>query len=146
MEKPARRILVAEDEAPLRLLCRINLELAGMIVDEAVDGEAVLAAAREEPPDLILMDGMLPGIDGWTVAEALLTDPRTSEIPIVFLSARAERASQARAFEIGAVGYITKPFDVVGLAPMIERVIDQVERGEMDELRRAALARFPATT
>jgi len=81
------RILVIDDEAPIRLLCRVNLEAAGMEVREASDGVVGLAAAQDEPPDAILLDVMMPGMDGWQVLEGLLEDERTQEIPIVFLTA-----------------------------------------------------------
>jgi len=70
------RVLVIDDEAPIRLLCRVNLEAAGMDVREASDGVVGLAAAQEDPPDAILLDVMMPGMDGWQVLEWLLEDER----------------------------------------------------------------------
>jgi len=86
----ATRVLVIDDEAPIRLLCRVNLEAEGMEVLEAADGPSGLATARAETPDVILLDVMMPGLDGWRVAEELLDDESTQGIPIVFLTARAE--------------------------------------------------------
>ncbi|HEV8688023.1 MAG TPA: response regulator, partial [Gaiellaceae bacterium] len=83
------KVLVIDDEAPIRLLCRVNLEAEGMDVSEAADGPSGLEKARAETPDVILLDVMMPGLDGWRVAEQLLDDPLTSGIPIVFLTARA---------------------------------------------------------
>jgi two-component system response regulator ResD len=85
----ALRVLVIDDEAPIRLLCRVNLEAEGMEVLEAADGPSGLEKARSETPDVILLDVMMPGLDGWRVAEELLDDERTDAIPIVFLTARA---------------------------------------------------------
>src|SRR5581483_4971140 len=82
------RVLVIDDEAPIRLLCRVNLEAEGMDVLEAPDGPTGLEQAREHRPDIVLLDVMMPGLDGWHVAEALLNDERTSDIPIIFLTAR----------------------------------------------------------
>ena len=89
-------VLVIDDEAPIRLLCRVNLEAEGMPVLEAGDGPSGLEAARSETPDVILLDVMMPGLDGWGVAEALLEDERTAEIPIIFLTARAEFRDRAQ--------------------------------------------------
>ena len=134
------RVLVIDDEAPIRLLCRVNLEAAGMEVSEAEDGAAGLAVARAEAPDVILLDVMMPGMDGWQVLEELLDDERTSEIPIVFLTARAELRDQARGLELGGVDYVTKPFDPVELAPLVQRLLDRVAAGEGQEVRRQRLA------
>jgi len=133
-------VLVIDDEAPIRLLCRVNLEAAGMEVSEAEDGAAGLAVARAEAPDVILLDVMMPGMDGWQVLEELLDDERTSEIPIVFLTARAELRDQARGLELGGVDYVTKPFDPVELAPLVQRLLDRVAAGEGQEVRRQRLA------
>ena len=134
------RVLVIDDEAPIRLLCRVNLEAAGIDVSEAEDGKSGLEAAREERPDVILLDVMMPGMDGWQVFEQLLQDERTSKIPIVFLTARAELRDQARGLELGGVDYVTKPFNPLNLAPLIEDLLERVERGEEQELRRERLA------
>ena len=133
------RVLVIDDEAPIRLLCRVNLEAEGMGVIEADDGPSGLKAARSEHPDLILLDVMMPGLDGWGVAEALLEDDDTAEIPIIFLTARAEFRDRARGLDIGGVDYITKPFNPVELAPLVRDLLDRLERGERDELRREKL-------
>ena len=112
-------VLVIDDEAPIRLLCRVNLEAEGMPVIEAGDGPSGLEAARDGSPDVILLDVMMPGLDGWGVAEALLEDDRTADIPIIFLTARAEFRDRARGLDIGGVDYITKPFNPVDLAPLV---------------------------
>jgi DNA-binding response OmpR family regulator len=133
------RVLVIDDEAPIRLLCRVNLEAEGMTVVEAADGPSGLEAARSDHPDLILLDVMMPGLDGWGVAEALLDDEETSSIPIIFLTARAEFRDRARGLDIGGVDYITKPFNPVELAPLVRNLLDRLERGERDDLRREKL-------
>jgi DNA-binding response OmpR family regulator len=138
------RVLVVDDEAPIRLLCRVNLEAEKMDVVEAADGPSGLEAARRERPDVILLDVMMPGLDGWRVAEELLEDPDTSSIPIVFLTARAELRDQARGLDLGGLDYVTKPFNPLELAQTIREVIDRVEGGERDELRRTKLAELRA--
>jgi DNA-binding response OmpR family regulator len=130
------RVLVIDDEAPIRLLCRVNLEAEGMDVLEAADGPSGLEKARSETPDVILLDVMMPGLDGWRVAEELLDDERTERIPIIFLTARAELRDRARGIDLGGVDYVTKPFNPVELAPLVRDLTARVERGERDDLRR----------
>jgi DNA-binding response OmpR family regulator len=141
MESGAKtRVLVVDDEAPIRLLCRVNLEAEGMEVLEAADGVAGVDTARSERPDVILLDVMMPGMDGWQVAEQLVEDETTSQIPLVFLTARAELRDRARGLELGGVDYITKPFNPVELASVVDGLLDRVRRGERDELRREKIA------
>jgi two-component system alkaline phosphatase synthesis response regulator PhoP len=134
------RVLVIDDEAPIRLLCRVNLEAEGMEVLEAADGPTGLELARGETPDVILLDVMMPGLDGWRVAERLIEDPETSAIPIIFLTARAEFRDRARGLDIGGVDYVTKPFNPVELADLVRGLLARLERGERDELRREKLS------
>jgi DNA-binding response OmpR family regulator len=134
------KVLVIDDEAPIRLLCRVNLEAEGMEVSEAEDGAEGLELAREERPDVILLDVMMPGLDGWEVLQRLLDDDRTREIPIVFLTARAELRDRARGLELGGVDYVTKPFNPVELAPLVKDLIARVGRGEREAIRRERIA------
>jgi two-component system, OmpR family, alkaline phosphatase synthesis response regulator PhoP len=136
---PMTRVLVIDDEAPIRLLCRVNLEAEKMDVLEADDGPTGLEMAKQHRPDVILLDVMMPGLDGWRVAEQLLDDPSTSGIPIIFLTARAEFRDRARGLDIGGVDYVTKPFNPVELAPLVRELLGRLERGERDELRREKL-------
>ena len=134
------RVLVIDDEEPIRLLCRVNLEAEGMAVLEAADGLTGLELARSKTPDVILLDVMMPGLDGWSVAEELLDDPITEDIPIVFLTARAEVRDRARGLDLGGIDYVTKPFNPLELAPLVRALLDRVHRGEQDDLRREKLA------
>ncbi|MDF2750233.1 MAG: DNA-binding response regulator [Gaiellaceae bacterium] len=133
------RVLVIDDEAPIRLLCRVNLEAEGMVVLEAADGPSGLALAQEQLPDLVLLDVMMPGLDGWGVAERMLEGEETARIPIIFLTARAEFRDRARGLDIGGVDYITKPFNPVELAPLVRGLLERLDRGERDELRHEKL-------
>jgi two-component system response regulator RpaA len=119
-------VLVADDEPPIRLLCQVNLAVAGMEVLQAADGEE----------DLVLLDLMMPNVDGWTVAQELAADERTRDIPIVFLTARATTSDRRRAEKLGALGYVLKPFDPVRLAPLVAGVVARCSRGEAEDLRR----------
>jgi DNA-binding response OmpR family regulator len=129
------KVLVIDDEAPIRLLCRVNLEAEGMSVIEAADGPSGVDKARAEEPDVILLDVMMPGLDGWRVAEQLLEDGRTVGIPIIFLTARAEFRDRARGLDIGGIDYVTKPFNPLELAPLVRQMLDRLDRGERDEMR-----------
>src|SRR6201984_3661036 len=110
------RVLVIDDEAPIRLLCRVNLEAEGIQVLEAADGTTGLHPRRDEQPDVVLLDVMMPGLDGWRVAEELLEDHRTRAIPIIFLTARAEFRDRARGLAIGGVDYVTRAVNPLELA------------------------------
>ena len=134
------RVLVIDDEPPIRLLCRVNLEAEDMTVLEASDGPSGLEMARSERPDVILLDVMMPALDGWRVAEDLLADARTDHIPIIFLTARAEFRDRARGLDIGGIDYVTKPFNPLELAPLVRELLDRIARGERDELRTEKLA------
>src|SRR5438046_10712154 len=134
------KVLVIDDEAPIRLLCRVNLEAEGMDVIEAADGPSGVEKARDEEPDVILLDVMMPGLDGWRVAEELLEDDRTRGIPIIFLTARAEFRDRARGLDIGGVDYVTKPFNPLELAPLVRDLLARIARGERDQLRGENLA------
>jgi two-component system alkaline phosphatase synthesis response regulator PhoP len=134
------KVLVIDDEAPIRLLCRVNLEAEKMDVIEAADGPSGVEKARDERPDVILLDVMMPGLDGWRVAEQLLEDDRTTSIPIIFLTARAEFRDRARGLDIGGVDYITKPFNPLELAPLVQGLLDRIDRGERDEVRAEKLS------
>ena len=136
-----KTVLVVDDDRPMRALCRASLEEAGFRVLEAAGGEEALESVRDERPDLILLDIMMPGISGWEVTSALLADRSTDQIPIIFISARRELADRVRAFGLGAQDYVTKPFDPTALATTVAKTLAEIDRGE----RNAALAETLAT-
>ncbi|HEU5065372.1 MAG TPA: response regulator [Gaiellaceae bacterium] len=129
-------ILVVDDESAIRLICRVNLESAGFETLEAGDGETAFSLAQTEQPDLILLDIMLPGIDGLEVAERLSAAPETRQIPIIFLTARSTAPDEWRGHEAGGVAYIAKPFDPISLTETVAAVLSRTQLGERDELRR----------
>jgi DNA-binding response OmpR family regulator len=118
------------------MLCRINLAAAGIEVLEAADGETGLELGRREQPDLILLDVMMPGLDGWEVARRLAADPATREIPVVFLTARAGDEDRRLGEQTGGVGYVVKPFDPVEIGNVVQNVLKRIEQGEREALRR----------
>lgn len=116
-------VLVVDDDAAVRLVCAINLEAEGLCVIEAADGNDALDQMRRECPDLVLTDVMMPGLDGFDLVERLRRDERTRSLPVIFLSGetRLENAERARA--LGALAYLTKPFDPRRLAALVTHAL-----------------------
>jgi excisionase family DNA binding protein len=129
-------ILIVDDDERMREYVRVNLEMEGYTVREAGNGEEGLQALEESTPDLVLLDVMMPGVDGWHVAKELADDEDTRDIPVVFLSALAADEDRLRAQELGAVGYVLKPFDPLELAGTVREVLERVARGEREQLNR----------
>ena len=117
------RVLVIEDSSDLAEGLRFNLELEGYSVKVAEDGNTGLAAAREWDPDLVILDLMLPGIDGYQVLRSMRADGR--QTPVLILSARGEESDKVRGFQLDADQYVTKPF---GLIELLERVKSLLRR------------------
>ena len=117
------RVLVVEDSNDLAQGLRYNLELEGYVVKVAEDGNTGLSLARDWDPDLVILDLMLPGMDGYSVLRALRADGR--QTPVLILSARGEEADKVRGFQLDADQYVTKPF---GLIELLERVKSLLRR------------------
>jgi len=126
------KILVVDDEAHILELVRFNLEKDGYRVVTAQDGLEALKLAREERPDLIVLDVMLPGVDGFEVCRMIQRDNETGEIPIIMLTARSEEIDKILGLEIGADDYMTKPFSPRELLARVKA-----------RLRRSARSQFP---
>jgi DNA-binding response OmpR family regulator len=118
------RILVADDDPVILRLLQVNFRLEGYQVETASRGEDALVLARESVPDLILLDVMMPGVDGWEVCRRLKEDPATAGIPVIFLSARAQDEDRKRGHALGVTEYVTKPFDPGRLVQTVRRVLD----------------------
>ena len=121
-----KRILIVEDESDMAFAVRLQLEAAGFSVDVAVDGKEGLEKARRLKPDLIILDNMLPKMDGYRVCRMLKFDERYKHIPIIMLTARAQKNDEAVGFEVGVNAYITKPFDPKALLSKIKNLIAPV--------------------
>jgi CheY-like chemotaxis protein len=121
--KKRARVLVADDDPIILRLLELNLGLEGFDVATTVSGEDALRMAFERPPDLVLLDVMMPGVSGWDVARALRDDERTADVPVVFLSARTLEEDRRRGEDLGMAAYVTKPFDPAGLMQLVGRVI-----------------------
>jgi CheY-like chemotaxis protein len=135
-EESAPLVLLVDDERAIRTICRVNLEGDGLAVTEAADGGEALERVKRERPSLVLLDVMMPSVDGWSAAEQLAADDATRDIPVVFLSARAADEDRLRAQELGAVGYVVKPFDPLKLAGIVREVLDRIAKGEREQLNR----------
>lgn len=129
-------VLLVDDERAIRTICRVNLEADGLTVLEARDGAEALEEIRRKRPSLVLLDVMMPGVDGWEVAEQLASSPETQDLPVVFLSALAGKEERLRAQTLGAVGYVVKPFDPLELADVVRGVLERISRGEREQLNR----------
>ena len=116
------RVLAVDDDPTILRLLQVNLEMEGHEVLTAEDGHSALAVIRAERPDVVLLDVMMPEMDGFQVCESVRADPDIADTPIVFVSARAQQADLDRGYASGADGYITKPFDPVDLVETIERL------------------------
>ena len=112
-------MLIVDVDPAIRMLCAFNLQLEGLVVVEAADGRLALEHVRSERPDLVVTDVKMPGLDGFELAEALQRDERTREIPLIFLSGETEPAAAERARALGALAYLTKPFDPPALASLV---------------------------
>jgi len=133
------RILVVDDQPDIRMMCRVNLALEGYEVIEAPDGESGLLAARAAHPDVVLLDVMMPGIDGWEVLETLKKSKSTVNIPIVMLTARVQREDEIRGWTSGASDYVAKPFNPSLLIEVVQRILSGEDP---DSRRREALTKL----
>ena len=116
-------ILVVDDEEDILELVRYNLQREGYQVEAASSGEKALKLARQQPPELIVLDLMLPGMDGLDVARHLKNDARCRQVPIVMLTAKGEEADVVTGLELGAEDYVTKPFSPRILVARIKAVL-----------------------
>ncbi len=132
----ARTILVVEDETDIRNLITYNLEKEGYRVLTAATGEAGLRLAGDRKPDLVLLDLMLPGVDGLDVCKQLKAGERTSGIPIIMVSARGEESDIVVGLELGADDYVSKPFSPRILLARVRSVLRRIERGRTDQEER----------
>lgn len=125
-----RRILVADDEIYILHILEFSLNLEGYEVISATSGEEALAKAAKERPDLVVLDVLMPQMDGHEVCRRLKTDERTRDIPVIFLSARDSQTDQDLGLRLGAEAYITKPFSPQRLIDTIQNLLDGTQTGK----------------
>ena len=126
-------VLVVEDESAQREVLKYNLEAEGFAVLMAEDGEEALSMVREQEPDLIVLDWMLPKVSGIEVCRQVKADPATRNIPIIMLSARSEEVDRVRGLETGADDYVVKPYSVVELMARLRTQLRRTRPASMGE-------------
>ena len=130
MSDERRTVLVVEDDAPLRRMVSIFLRAAGYHVRPAEDGPSGLALARDERPDLVLLDLMLPGLDGWEVLRRIKGDARTAAIPVLVLTASVDPPLTEHALRLGATRFLAKPIDSRVLVEHVDAAVGQSDGRE----------------
>lgn len=133
-----KQILIVEDDENIHELIRYNLSNSGYKLLSAIDGEAALKHVRNEKIDLVLLDIMLPGMDGIEVCRVMKGDVKLAAIPIIFVSARGEESDVVVGLELGADDYITKPFSIKVLQARIRAVLRRHEQKKSDPLAATA--------
>lgn len=121
--------ILAEDDPDIQLVARLALKRAGFDVTVVGNGQEALEAVQRTPPDVILLDWMMPELDGPETCRRLKSDPATAGIPVVFLTAKSQEAEIERGLSLGAAGYVTKPFDALALGQQIKDIV--ASRGEL---------------
>lgn len=134
--RPLARVLVAEDERDVAELIRYTLAREGFEVILATNGADALRQARESRPDLVLLDLMLPQVNGWELCRRLKQDPATRALPVIMVTARAEEGDKVLGFELGADDYVTKPFSTRELVARVRAVVRRSRPPETEERRR----------
>jgi len=124
MSDPKKSILIVDDEEDVLTLLQLVFETNGFDARTAGNGKAAVASAYENPPDVILLDVMMPEMDGWQVLRSLKGDERTRHIPVAMLSARAERRDKMIGLQEGAEGYIAKPFSTAEVVREVQGLIN----------------------
>jgi DNA-binding response OmpR family regulator len=117
------RVLVVDDDEVIRRLITLNLELEGFDVATAEDGQDMLDRLPDVRPDLVLLDVMMPTVDGWEAAARLRANPEMADVKVLMLSARAQQADVDRGVQVGADAYLTKPFDPADLLAEVRRLL-----------------------
>jgi two-component system phosphate regulon response regulator PhoB len=126
----AARILIVEDEEPLTLLLRYNLEAEGYEVDAVSRGDEAELRLREEAPDLVLLDWMLPGLSGIELCRRIRLRRETERLPVIMLTARGEEGDRVRGLSVGADDYVAKPFSVPELLARVRAVLRRAKPGQ----------------
>ena len=122
-----KKIMIVDDEVNIRTALKYRLKKEGYSVLLAVDGLEALDKVALERPDLIILDLMLPRMDGYEVLERLKGDPRTADIPVIILTARGEKEDRARSLESGAASFMAKPFSPRQLVAEVKRALGDVD-------------------
>ncbi len=134
-------ILMIDDDPDICEIVKVNLEGAGYDVSLASDGAAGLVQAFELQPDLIILDVLMPELDGWEVLDRLTKDPRTAACPVIMLTCKGDDQDVLRGLSTGAVEYVTKPFYPENLVASVKILLDVLDSSMRDVRRRQLMAR-----
>lgn len=129
----ARKILVVDDEQDILDLLQFNLETEGFDILTALDGDAALELAENEQPDLVILDVMLPGKDGWEVLREMRRNGKTQNIPVIFLTAKDSEIDEVVGLELGADDYIVKPISIRKLQARVKNVLRKAAQKNFEE-------------
>jgi two-component system alkaline phosphatase synthesis response regulator PhoP len=131
----AKKILAVDDEKHIVRLIQVNLERAGYEVITANDGKEALDMVAAEQPDLVVLDVMMPVMDGFETLRNLKANPATREIPVIMLTAKAQDADVFRGWQSGVDCYLTKPFNPMELLSFVKRIFNSLDTGETGDKR-----------
>ena len=119
-------VVLAEDDPDIQLVARLALQRSGFTVRVVNNGREALTAIREAPPQVVLLDWMMPELDGPETCRQLKSDPATAHIPVIFLTAKSQETEIQRGLSLGAAGYVTKPFDALQLGQQVKDIVASV--------------------
>ncbi|MFM8535798.1 MAG: PleD family two-component system response regulator [Acidimicrobiia bacterium] len=120
-------VILAEDDLDIQLVARLALKRAGFIVKVVNNGQEALDAVKQQPPDVVLLDWMMPELDGPEACRRLKADPETSGIPVILLTAKSQETEIQRGLSLGAAGYVTKPFDALTLGQQVKDIVAKLQ-------------------
>jgi DNA-binding response OmpR family regulator len=136
-----KRILVVDDDPLVTKLVKINLELSGYTVEEAWDGDSAIKVLEKNPPDLLVLDLMMPRTDGWDILRLVREQEALKELPVILLTAKVHDEDLIRGWEMGADDYVTKPFNPIRLSDHVSNVLESTP-GERQDKRRRELVKL----
>lgn len=126
----AIKVLLVDDDLDVQVIVKTALESEGFSVKTSSDAVSGIREALSSPPDIILLDIMMPGTDGFEACKSLKVKGLTKEVPIVMITAKADEADQAKAARLGAVDYITKPFDPMELGERLKEILEKAKKNK----------------
>ena len=121
-------VILAEDDLDIQLVARLALKRAGFTVKVVNNGQEALDAVKQQPPNVVLLDWMMPELDGPEACRRLKADPDTAGIPVIFLTAKSQETEIQRGLSLGAAGYVTKPFDALTLGQQVKDIVAKLKR------------------
>ena len=138
-EGKSKKILVVDDEPGIVEIVRVNLEREGYDICEALDGQEGWDQVRSEKPDLVILDVMMPRMNGLELLERIEADPHICGVPVILLTVRARDMDVIQGLEKGAVEYLTKPFDPLNLVRVVRRILEESDQREREAHRQRLL-------